>query len=143
MVKTEKMLNEEKVYELADQLMAARERKTALSNEEKALKETINGLDGELYDAMSEAEMENFNRNGMNFYLSSQLTASARDGQKDKMIRALRSHKHGELVIETVNAAALSSFCKKQMEKNKGVLPKWLEECVCAVEKATVGIKKA
>jgi hypothetical protein len=134
----------QKIFELADKLKAAKEQKKALEAETDDLTKTITGLDRELSDAMAEAELEHFSRNGTTFYLTSRLFASPKEGQKDGLMKALKAHGYGALVVESVNAQTLSSFCKEQIELSgeEEKLPGWLDACVSTFEKVSVGIRK-
>ena len=57
------------IFELADQLKAAKEQKKELDAQVKELGAEIDRLDLALSDAMAEAECERFSRNGSTFYL--------------------------------------------------------------------------
>jgi len=132
------------INELAEKLKTARDQKKALDAEVDELTKTITELDLALSDAMAEAEMAHFNRNGTTFYLTSRLYASPRAGKQNDLNRALQEHGYGDLVLETVSSQALASFCKEQIalsgEKEK--LPDWLDAVVSTFEKVTVGVRK-
>ena len=135
----------ESLFELADRLKAAKERKKELEAEGKALNAEIEDLDRRLSDAMAEQEVDRFSRNGSLFYLTSRLFASPRAGGKDAMIEALKAHGCGDLVTETVNANTLASFCKEQIELSgeAEMLPEWLSAVVSTYEKTGVGVRKS
>lgn len=133
----------ETLFELADQLKAAKERKRELDAETKANNAVIEDLDRQLSEAMAEQEVDRFSRNGNLFYLNSRLYASAKAGEKDTMIAALKANGYGDLVTETVNANTLASFAKERMaESETGELPDWLDAVVSTFEKITVGVRK-
>ena len=133
----------ETLFELADQLKAAKERKRELDAETKANNAVIEDLDRQLSEAMAEQEVDRFSRNGNLFYLNSRLYASAKAGEKDTMIAALKANGYGDLVTETVNANTLASFAKERMaESETGELPEWLDAVVSTFEKITVGVRK-
>ena len=133
----------ETLFELADQLKAAKERKRELDAETKANNAVIEDLDRQLSEAMAEQEVDRFSRNGNLFYLNSRLYASAKAGEKDTMIAALKANGYGALVTETVNANTLASFAKERMaESETGELPDWLDAVVSTFEKITVGVRK-
>lgn len=62
-----------RIFELADQLKAAKDKKKELDAEIKELGAKIDELDLALSDAMAEAECERFSRNGNTFYLNTRL----------------------------------------------------------------------
>ena len=131
------------LFELADQLKAAKDRKKQLDAETKANNAQIEELDRRLADAMAEQELDRFSRNGSLFYLSSRLFASPKAGMKDDLIAALRGNGYGGLVTETVNAGTLASFAKERMaESETGELPEWLDAVVSIYEKVSVGVRK-
>ena len=131
-----------KIFLLADQLKAAKEKKKALEDEVKAITAEIDRLDLALSDEMAMSECDNFSRHGSTFYLKSRLYASPKAGGKDKLFSALRKNGYGSMVQENVNANTLSSFVKEQKENNKDTIPEWLSNVVNAYEKISVGIRK-
>lgn len=131
-----------KIFELADELKRLKEEKKQLEAQVKTISADIERLDLELSDAMAEAECDKFSRNGSTFYLNSRLYASPVAGRKDDMISALKANGYGDIVTETVNANTLASFVKEQTALNEDVLPSWLSDVVHTFEKVTVGIRR-
>lgn len=131
-----------RIFELADQLKAAKDKKKELDAEIKELGAKIDELDLALSDAMAEAECERFSRNGNTFYLNTRLFVSPVAGQKEAMFQALKDNEYGEIVTETVNANTLASFVKEQMAENGDEVPAWFAEVVNTFEKVSVGIRK-
>ena len=131
-----------KIFDLADQLKAAKDKKKELDAQVKELGAEIERLDLALSDAMTEAECERFSRNGTTFYLNTRLFASPIAGQKEDMFRALKSNGYAELVTETVNANTLASFVKEQKELNNDEIPDWISSVVSVFEKVSVGVRK-
>lgn len=133
----------ESLFELADRLKAAKDRKKELDAETKANNAVIEDLDRQLAEQMAEQEVDRFSRNGSLFYLSSRLFASPMAGEKEPMIAALKANGYGDLVTETVNANTLASFAKERMaESETGELPGWLDAVVSTFEKVSVGVRK-
>lgn len=130
------------IFEMADELKAYKEKKKELEAEVKAVTAEIERLDLELSDAMAEAEVERFSRNGRTFYLSSRLYASPAAGMKEELFQALKDNGFGFIVTETVNANTLASFVKEQMAENNEEVPAWLTEKISTYEKVSVGIRK-
>lgn len=134
----------ESLFELADQLKAAKDRKKELEAEVKINNALIEDLDKKLSDAMAEQEVDKFSRNGSLFYLSSRLYASPKAGEKGHMIEELKANGYGSLVTETVNANTLASFAKERIaESEAGVLPEWLDAVITTFEKISVGVRKS
>lgn len=131
------------LFDLDDELKAAKDEKKALDAQVKEVNARIETLDKELSDAMANVECEKFTRNGSTFYLNSRLFASPMAGNKDAMIAALKENGYGDIVTETVNANTMASFCKEQMAANEDELPEWLTPVVNIFEKVTIGIRKS
>ena len=133
----------ESLFELAERLKAAKDRKKELDAETKANNAVIEDLDRQLAEQMAEQEVDRFSRNGSLFYLSSRLFASPKAGEKEPMIAALKANGYGDLVTETVNANTLASFANERMaESETGELPGWLDAVVSTFEKVSVGVRK-
>ena len=131
-----------RIFEMADRLKTMQEEKKELEMRAKALGAEISELDLELSDAMTEAELDRFSRNGSTFYLKSRLYASPVAGRKDELMQALKENGYGSLVTETVNANTLASFIKEQREMTGEDVPAWLHDTVSTYEKVSVGIRK-
>lgn len=131
------------IFEMADRLKALKEQKKGLEAQAEAVGAEINALDAQLSDAMAEADLDRFSRNGSTFYLKSRLFASPAAGRKDEMMAALKANGYGSLVVESVNANTLSSFIKEQREVTGMDVPEWLGDTVSTYEKVSVGIRKS
>ena len=131
------------IFEMADRLKSLKKQKRDLEDSVKALGSEIEELDRQLSDAMTEAELDRFSRNGSTFYLHSRLYASPSTGRKDAMMQALKQNGYGSLVVESVNSNTLSSFVREQMEANEGNIPSWLGDTISTYEKISVGIRKS
>ena len=82
-----------RLFELADELKALRERKDALEAELKQVNMDIDNVDWHLSNLMGEMETQNFTRAGTMFFLSTKTRASAKAGQKDELFGALRANR--------------------------------------------------
>ena len=139
-----------RVFELADELKALRDHKDALEAELKQVNMDIDNVDELLSGLMLDTETQNFTRAGTMFCLTTRIRASAKDGMKDELFAALRSEGFGDLIYETINANSLSAFVKEQIAENAGEsfdnddsLPAWLDGLVNVFKKRTVGVRKA
>lgn len=135
------MTNQE-IFEMADKLKAVKDRKKELDAQVKEVNAEIESLDLALSDAMAEAELDRFSRNGSTFYLNTRLFASPAAGRKDDLMQVLKDQGYGSIVVETVNANTLASFVKEQMAANEDVIPEWLSDVVSTFEKVSVGVRK-
>lgn len=132
-----------RLFELADELKALRDRKDALEAELKQVNMDIDDVDWHLSTLMTETETQNFTRAGTMFCLTTKTRASATEGMKDELYGALRAEGFGDLIYETVNANSLSAFVKEQISENEDALPAWLDGLVNVFQKTTVGVRKA
>ena len=73
------------IFEMADKLKSLQEEKKELEARAKELGSQIEELDLQLSDAMTEAELDRFSRNGCTFYLKSRLFASPVSGMKEML----------------------------------------------------------
>ena len=137
------MMNDNAMFELAEQLRTLREEKKDAEQHLKQINEQIDETDYRLSALMAESETQNFTRSGMMFYLTTKTRASAVAGSKEELHTALKAQGFGELVYETVNANSLSAFVKEQIGENEDILPDWLNGLVNVFDKTTVGVKKA
>ena len=131
------------IFEMADRLKSLQEQKKDLEAQVKVLGAEIAELDEQLSDAMTEAELDRFSRNGSTFYLKSRLFAAPAAGRKDEMMQALKENGYGSLVVEMVNANTLASFIKEQREITGEDIPAWLGDTVSTYEKVSVGVRRA
>ena len=131
-----------KIFEMADRLKAAKDKKKELEAQVKEVSKEIQELDLALSDAMADQEVERFSHKGSTFYLNSRLFASPVAGCKDDLMQALKDRGYGSLVVETVHANTLASFVKEQMAENEDQIPDWLSPVVSTYEKVTVGVRK-
>lgn len=130
------------IFEMADRLKAARDRKADLKEQLKAAEAEVDELDLALSDKMAEQEGERFSRNGSTFYLNSRLYASTAAGRKDELMQTLKDNGYGSLVVKTVNANTLASSVKEQKAANDDKVPAWLSDVVSVFEKVSVGVRK-
>jgi predicted nuclease with TOPRIM domain len=136
-------MHDEKMFELADELKALRDKKTALEDELKATNAKIDDTDYRLSEVMAEDEVQNFTRSGVMFCLTTKTRASAAGGLKDALFIALRENGLGDIITETVNANTLSSTVKGLIEENGDALPDWLAGLVNVFDKTTVSVRKS
>ena len=136
-------MNDNTMFELAEQLRSLREQKKEAEQVVKQINEQIDEIDYRLSELMAESETQNFTRAGMMFYLTTKTRASAVAGSKEELYSTLKEQGFGDLVYETVNANSLSAFVKEQIGENEDVLPDWLAGLVNVFDKTSVGVKKA
>lgn len=132
-----------RLFELADELKALREKKAALDDALTQVKIEIDNADWHLAQLMAEQEIPNFTRAGKQFVLTNRPFASAEADKKPDLYRALKTNGYGDMVYETVNANTLTAFVKERMNEHEGELPDWLIGLVRVFPKTTVAVKNA
>lgn len=142
-MKGQSIMNQDKMFELADELKALRDLKADLEQQVKDTTAKIEEVDYRLSELMAETETQNFTRAGTMFCLTTKTRASATAGIKTELYTALKENGFGDLVYETVNANSLSSFVKEQIEGNGDTLPEWLTGLVNVFDKTTVSVRKS
>lgn len=136
-------MNNTQIFLMADRLKALQEEKKTLEASVKALGTEIAECDRRLSDAMAEADLDRFSRDGSTFFLKSRLFASPAAGRKDEMIQVLKDHGCGALVVEAVNVNTLASYIKERREATGEDVPAWLADYVNLYDKVSVGIRKS
>lgn len=137
-------MENQKLFETADLLLAKKREKDELDAKVKALQTEIDELDAELTAGMTEAELDSFKRNNNTFYIKSRLFASPVAERKTEFLEALRKSGNGSLITESVNANTLASFVKEYCETNKCERPEFLPEDLLNIyTKVNVGIRKS
>jgi len=130
------------IFSLADRLQGLKQQKSQLEDEIKAVNAEISETESKVAGLMLEEEMQNFTRNGLIFYLSTKIYASAVADRKEELFAWLKENGYGDLVYETVNANSLAAFIREQLEEVEE-LPEELAKLVNVYEKTTVGMRKA
>lgn len=128
-------MRNQKIFEMEDKLKAAKDRKKGLDAQVKEVNAEIESLDLALSDAMAEAELDRFSRNGSTFYLNTRLFASSTAGRKHDLMQVLKDQVYSSIVVENVNANTLASFVKEQMAEDEDVIPEWLSYVISTFEK--------
>jgi hypothetical protein len=143
------------MFELADELKRLRDLKADLEEQVEEVNARIKETDFRLSEQMILNEVQNFNRAGSMFCLTTKTYASAGAGRKDELYVAIRAHGFGGLITETIHANSLASFVKERMEESKEnrsgaecpgseeTLPTWLTGLVHTFKKTSVGVRKS
>lgn len=137
-------MNQEEIFKLADELKERNAKKDELNAELKSVTAEINEIDEKLTQAMTDAEVDKFTRNGSTYYLKSRLFASPVAEHKPEFMQALKDNGCSELITETVNANTLASWVKEYNESHGTERPEFLsEELLNIYTKVNVGIRKS
>lgn len=139
---TEEVKNVE-MFDLADTLRELQEKKALLQEELKDVNGQIKDTTELLSEQMINHEIQNFNRNGRLFYLTTQQYISAVASMREQLHETLREKGFGDLVKEAVHPQTLRAFVREQIEENDDEVPEWLDGLVSVYEEDQVRIRKA
>ena len=95
-----------RLFELADELKALRERKDALEAELKQINRKIYFVDADLSDLMGTTGTQNFTRDGTMFFLTTKVHASARAGMKERRGRGRSDADHAGRMVRGASPGA-------------------------------------
>jgi len=130
------------IFLLASQLTAAKLLKEDLKTQQTENQKVIDETEEKLGQLMIESEMQNFNKNGVTYYLTTKFNCSAAAGMQEELFDVLRENDAGDLIKPTVNANSLKSWVKEMMADNEGELPVFLEGKVNVYERPVCGTRK-
>ncbi|GFP34055.1 hypothetical protein HKBW3S42_02395, partial [Candidatus Hakubella thermalkaliphila] len=128
------------LFSLADQLKKLRQEKKELEDSVKTLNKEMEEVDQSLVQAMVREELQNFTRDGQQFYLQTKTYASVMAERRLELAKWLKTHGYEDLVQETVNPSTLAIFIREQLRK-RDELPAELARLVNVYEKTTIGMR--
>lgn len=131
------------MFELADALDGLKKRQAELKNEIKEVNERIDDVTEKLTKQMVNNELQNFQRNGKTFYLTTQINVSDIATLRNDLYKALRDSGYGDIIKETVHPQTLAAFVKEQMKENGDELPEWLRGLVNVYQADVVRMRKS
>ena len=134
-------MNERSMLNAADTLKALRNEKTVLQDKLKEVQESIDAVEAELIQYMTDAECTGFDRNGSRFSLVIREFPGAIPEEKEELYRRMRSHGFEHLF--TINPMTLSGTVKELKANNDDVLPDWLEGVIKVFEQPSIRVSRS
>ena len=131
---------EERIFEVADKFKALRERKDDLQFQLKELNGTIEGVERDLIEAMTTAEVPSFKRNNALFSMVTKEYPSAVPEKKMALYDVMKEKGYESLF--TINTNTLSSTLKELKKDNEDSFPTWLDGLVKVSEKQSIQLRK-
>jgi hypothetical protein len=131
-----------KVDELCDAVIAARAAKEELKAQLHACEKTLDEAESKLAESLGD---EKVSHGDFTFSSSKKVSWKTIKEGKEKLV-ALLKEGAPELVKESVNAASLNSFLKKNEEQLEADSPKWWKDakgCVERSESLALSVRKA
>lgn len=134
-------MEETRMLELADQLIALREKRDAVQDELKGINADIEATEAAMIEIMTAEECAGFKRGNRTFSLVIREYPGAVPENKAQLYEEMRSH--GFDHIFTINPMILSATVKELKTENNDVLPEWLDGLVRVFEKASISVRKS
>lgn len=134
-------MEETRMLELADQLIALREKRDAVQDELKGINADIEATEAAMIEIMTAEECAGFKRGNRTFSLVIREYPGAVPENKAQLYEEMRSH--GFDHIFTINPMTLSATVKELKTENNDVLPEWLDGLVRVFEKASISVRKS
>ena len=125
----------------ADRLKTLRDEKAELQAKLKDVQESIDSVEAELIQYMTDEECTGFDRNGTRFSLVIREFPGAVPEERDELYRRMRSHGFEHLF--TINTNTLGATVKELKANNDDQLPDWLEGVIQIYEQPSIRVSKA
>ncbi len=130
------------MFELAEKLKELREKEAQLKGELSEVRDQLNDTMNRLTEQMVNQEIQNFSRNGLQFYLSTRVHVNDVAARREELYEKLKEQGYGDIVKETVHPSTLKAFVRELKEEHDDELPEWLEGLVRIYEEDEVRVKK-
>ena len=125
----------------ADRLKTLRDEKAELQARLKDVQESIDSVEAELIQYMTDEECTGFDRNGTRFSLVIREFPGAVPEERDELYRRMRSHGFEHLF--TINTNTLGATVKELKANNDDQLPDWLEGVIQIYEQPSIRVSRA
>ena len=134
-------MNETSMLLAADRLKTLRDEKAELQARLKDVQESIDSVEAELIQYMTDEECTGFDRNGTRFSLVIREFPGAVPEERDELYRRMRSHGFEHLF--TINTNTLGATVKELKANNDDQLPDWLEGVIQIYEQPSIRVSRA
>ncbi|HPH11488.1 MAG TPA: hypothetical protein PKW59_11525 [Thermotogota bacterium] len=128
--------------ELLKSFIDLNNQKKGLNEELDRVKTNIDELEEKILEEFAEAGISSIKAFGANVFIAPQLFVSPKDGDRPRLIAALKNTGLNEFVQENFNTNTLKAYVKEQ--RNNGFeLPQELEDAMKITETFELRIRKA
>ena len=134
-------MSEKSMLAAADTLKALRDEKTELQAKLKEVQESIDAVEAELIQYMTDEECTGFDRNGSRFSLVIKEFPGAVPEEKEELYRRMREHGFDHLF--TINTMTLGATVKELKANNDDILADWLEGVIQIYEQPSIRVAKS
>lgn len=128
------------IFQLSDRYVEMRNEKQKAEEALKAISTSLDELEIELIQKMTDLEIASFKRNGVLFSVVSREYQSANPETKEELYKKFKERGYENLF--TINANTLGGFVREMKKDNEGILPEWLDGLINEYEKQTIRLKK-
>lgn len=115
-------------------------RKRALDDDLKELKERLVMIELELLDQFVAAGVDKIGKDGYTLYMARSLRPRAKDGDRDRMLEAIKANGYGDLVKEDIHPKRLETIVKELDEQ--GEMPGWAKDTIEIYEQYNIRVRK-
>lgn len=133
-------MEENELFELSDQYLEARNQKQICEDALKMASKACEELEIQLIQGMTDKELNNFNRNGVQFTLATREFLSSVPEKRDELYAKLKENGYEHLF--TINANTLSGTVRSLINDNEQQLPEWLDGLIQSYEKQSIRVKR-
>ena len=134
-------MSEKSMLAAADTLKALRDEKTELQAKLKEVQESIDAVEAELIQYMTDEECTGFDRNGSRFSLEIKEFPGPLPEEKEELYRRMREHGFDHLF--TISTMTLGATVKELKANNDDILPDWLEGVIQIYEQPSIRVAKS
>lgn len=115
-------------------------RKRALDDDLKELNERLVMIELELLDQFEAAGVDKIGKDGYTLYMARSLRPRAKDGDRDRMLEAIKANGYGDLVKEDIHPKRLEAIVKEL--DGQGEMPDWAKDTIEIYEQYNIRVRK-
>ena len=115
-------------------------RKRALDDDLKELNERLVLIELELLDQFEAAGVDKIGKDGYTLYMARSLRPRAKDGDRERMLEAIKANGYGDLVKEDIHPKRLEAIVKEL--DGQGEMPGWAKGTIEIYEQYNIRVRK-
>ncbi|MDD3513540.1 MAG: hypothetical protein PHV21_06020 [Synergistaceae bacterium] len=115
-------------------------RKRALDDDLKELNERLVLIEMELLDQFEAAGVDKIGKDGYTLYMARSLRPRAKDGDRERMLEAIKANGYGDLVKEDIHPKRLEAIVREL--DGQGEMPDWAKGTIEIYEQYNIRVRK-
>ena len=115
-------------------------RKRALDDDLKELNERLVLIEMELLDQFEAAGVDKIGKDGYTLYMARSLRPRAKDGDRERMLEAIKANGYGDLVKEDIHPKRLEAIVREL--DGQGEMPGWAKGTIEIYEQYNIRVRK-